>query len=186
VIRRGISADHEWIRAVASVVYADLGDYGRIMPSWLDHPGVLAYVDVGDALRGFVLLGFYEPNGVAARSSTSAPVQTVAQAQAPAQVIDQAYVADLLALAVHPQFQRQGVGRGLLDHSIQVAELASRHGRVSELRLTVAEDNHVGLRLYQRAGFRVLDEDHGSYDGGQRAIRMARPLRPPGDARVAP
>lgn len=161
---------------MASLVYADLGDYGRIMPSWLDHPGVLAYVEIADALRGFVLLGFYEFNGVAERSATPAP----------AEAIDQAYVADLLALAVHPQFQRQGVGRALLDHAIQVAELASRHGRVSELRLTVADDNQVGLRLYQRAGFRILDEEHGSYDGGQRAIRMARPLRPPGDARIAP
>lgn len=179
MIRRGISADHEWIRAVASLVYADLGDYGRIMPSWLDHPGVLAYVDAADAPRGFVLLGFYEPNGVAERNPAEAPIQT-------ASTTDQGYVADLLALAVHPQFQRQGVGRALLEHAIQVAALASRRGRVSELRLTVADDNQVGLRLYQRAGFRILEEDHGSYDGGQRAIRMARPLRPAADARVAP
>lgn len=146
---------------VAAQVYSDLGDYGRIIPSWLDHPGVLAYVDVADALRGFVLLGFYEP---------SEPLEPGTE---PA---SDAYVADLLALAVAPHFQRQGIGRQLLGHAIHVAELASRHGRVSELRLTVADGNQVGLRLYQQAGFRVLDEDHGSYDGGQRAIRMARPL----------
>jgi ribosomal protein S18 acetylase RimI-like enzyme len=159
------------MRRVSAEVYADLGDYGLIIPSWLDHPGVLSYVDLETTRRGFVLLGFYEPT--TGTAGTALPGAS-----------GEAYVADLLALAVDPPAQRQGVGRRLLGHAIAVAELASRHGRVSELRLTVAEGNAVGLRLYQQTGFQVLDEDHGSYDGGQRAIRMVRALRSPGAVSV--
>jgi ribosomal protein S18 acetylase RimI-like enzyme len=160
VIRRATRRDWSWIVSLASQVYGDLGDYGSIIPSWLDHPGVLTYLDemeVGAAkpvLRGFILLGFYQPPG--------APVG--------------AYVADLLAIAVAPDHRRRGVGRDLLEYAIHVARLASRTNRVPEIRLTVADTNQVGQRLFASSGFRVLDAHHGSYDGGQRAIRMTRAL----------
>lgn len=158
MIRRSVTGDQDWIRRLAAEVYADLGDYGAILPSWLGHPGVLAYVDSCNntgVRRGFVLLGFYEPRddrpGIGA-----------------------AYVADLLAIAVEPRFQGQGIGKRLLTYAIHIAELAARSNRVSEIRLTVADGNRVGKRLYLKTGFEILDEDHGAYDGGQRAIRMVR------------
>jgi ribosomal protein S18 acetylase RimI-like enzyme len=156
VIRRATPADHVWIAKVASEVYLDLGDYGSIIRSWLEHPGVLAYIDEDDQKnpRGFILLGFYQPAGIEAGT----------------------YMADLLAIAVDPAHQRKGVGRSLLRYAVHLAELASRTNRVPEIRLTVADTNRVGRHLFTSSGFRVLDENHGSYDGGQRAIRMARPL----------
>lgn len=156
-------ADHDWIAAIAAEVYGALGDYGTIIRSWLEHPGVLAYLDevpgeAGDPLRrGFTLVGFYEPAGT--------PPGT--------------YVADLLAIAVAPAHQRRGVGKGLLEHAIHLAEVASRGGRIHEMRLTVADTNAVAQRFFTSFGFGVLDENHGHYDGGQRAIRMARALTPP-------
>lgn len=159
MIRRAKPADHAWIRDTAADVYRSLGDYATIIPSWLEHTGVLAYVEDAAAegeprRRGFILLGFYEP-------------ETVPPG---------AYVADLLAIAVAPGFQRQGLGRHLLRYAIHVARLAGRENRVPEIRLTVAETNAAGRRLFSSSGFRVLDEDHGCYEGGQRAIRMALPL----------
>ena len=154
-------ADHGWIAEVAADVYSDLGDYGTIIRSWLGHPGVLTYLeevrpalDGPPAPRGFTLLGFYEPAG--------APPG--------------AYVADLLAIAVDRAHQRQRVGTRLLEHAIHLAGVAGRAGRVSEIRLTVAESNEVGQRFFAGFGFGVMDENHGRYDGGQRAIRMARAL----------
>lgn len=160
MIRRATSADHPWIRDTAADVYRPLGDYATIIPSWLEHTGVLAYVDEEEAAsgrrrRGFILLGFYRPD----------------ERRRPA-----LYVADLLAIAVAPRFQRRGLGRRLLRYAIHLALLAGREDRVTEMRLTVADTNQAGLRLFSEAGFRVLDEEHGSYEGGQRAIRMARPL----------
>lgn len=147
---------------MAADVYGELGDYGSIIRSWLAHPGVLTYLDEvrdgagrGAAIsRGFTLLGFYEPS-----VGQSGP-----------------YVADLLAIAVARPHQRSGVGTALLKHAIHLAGLATRAGRVVEMRLTVADTNQVGRRFFTSFGFRVLDEDHGFYDGGQRAIRMVRPL----------
>jgi ribosomal protein S18 acetylase RimI-like enzyme len=153
-------ADHGWIAAVAGDVYGDLGDYATIIRSWLDHPGVLTYLDEdrpdGSPAepRGFTLLGFYEPSGAAPG----------------------AYVADLLAIAVSRDHQRKGIGTRLLEHAIHLAGVVSDSSRVSELRLTVSETNAVGQRFFSAHGFQVMDQDHGRYDGGQRAIRMARPV----------
>ena len=159
VIRRASLADHAWIASVAADVYGDLGDYGTIIRSWLGHPGVLTYLDeVQDGpapvARGFTLLGFYEPPG--AEHGTT--------------------IADLLAIAVDRPYQRNGVGKRLLEHAIHLAALGRQSGRIDEIRLTVADSNQVGQRFFTSFGFRVLDENHGHYDGGQRAIRMTRPL----------
>jgi ribosomal protein S18 acetylase RimI-like enzyme len=84
-------------------------------------------------------------------------------------------VADLLALAVLSAFQRRGIGSKLLTHVIEVAERVAPSSRITTLRLTVAETNVAAQRLYARAGFRVVDGS-ATYDRGQRALRMVRPL----------
>ena len=84
-------------------------------------------------------------------------------------------MADLLALAVLPAFQRRGIGSKLLAHVIEVAERVAPSSRISALRRTVAETNVAAQRLYERAGFRIV-EGSATYDRGQRALRMARRL----------
>jgi ribosomal protein S18 acetylase RimI-like enzyme len=154
--RRG---DPEWIRSTAAEVYASLGDYGKIIPSWMSHPGVLTFVETGDeggveVRRGFILVGFYEPDDL----------------------VPKRVVADLLAIGVAPAHQRRGIGRMLLAYALDVARLAHRDPPAAELRLTVADTNEPALRLFREAGFELLDPKHGSYDGGQRALRMRRRL----------
>jgi ribosomal protein S18 acetylase RimI-like enzyme len=155
VIRRAESADHPWIIATGAEAYRDLGDYTRILPSWLEQPGVLAWIDYDLQGRGraFAMLGFY--------LETPTPSAEV--------------VADLLALAVLPAFQRRGIGSKLLTHVIEVAERVAPSSRITTLRLTVAETNVAAQRLYLRAGFRVVDGS-ATYDRGQRALRMVRSL----------
>jgi ribosomal protein S18 acetylase RimI-like enzyme len=158
MIRRGTPEDAQWIRETAGEVYAPLGDYRTIIPSWMSHPGVLTFLDVDEqssARRGFILLGFYEPADAAASG----------------------YVADLIAIAVAPEYQRLGAGKRLLEYAIDLATLASRRVRVPEMRLTVAETNKPAMHLFHKFGFQVFDAQHGSYDGGQKAIRMHRLLR---------
>lgn len=155
MIRRAEVADHPWIIATGAEAYRDLGDYTRILPSWLEQPGVLAWIDhdLAGRGRGFAMLGFY----------SEAPNQS------------NEVVADLLALAVLPAFQRRGIGNKLLTHVIEVAERVAPSSRIAALRLTVAETNLGAQRLYERAGFRIIDGS-ATYDRGQRALRMARPL----------
>jgi ribosomal protein S18 acetylase RimI-like enzyme len=157
VIRRAESQDHPWIVATGAEAYADLGDYTRILPSWLEQPGVLAWIDsdMHGRGRGFAMLGFYTED----TNKTGQP-----------QVI-----ADLLALAVLPAFQKKGIGSKLLEHVIDVAERVAPASHISQLRLTVAEHNTGAQRLYTRTGFHVVDGG-ATYDRGQRALRMVRPL----------
>jgi ribosomal protein S18 acetylase RimI-like enzyme len=164
MIRRAEVADHPWIIATGAEAYRDLGDYTRILPSWLEQPGVLAWIDhdIQGRGRGFAMLGFYLDDG--ARSAAPQTPDTVTPV-----------VADLLALAVLPGFQGKGIGTKLLHHVIEVAERVAPQSRISSLRLTVAESNTGAQRLYARNGFRIVDGS-ATYDRGQRALRMARPL----------
>ena len=161
MIRRAEVADHPWIIATGAEAYADLGDYTRILPSWLDQPGVLAWIDhdLHGRGRGFAMLGFYMEDSAGTGAG-------------PASV-----VADLLALAVLPSQQRRGIGNKLLAHVIEVAERVAPSSRIQTLRLTVAETNTGAQRMYARAGFRMV-EGAATYDRGQRALRMARSLEP--------
>jgi len=161
MIRRAEVADHPWIIATGAEAYRDLGDYTRILPSWLEQPGVLAWIDqdVQGRGRGFAMLGFYMEDGSEADASGSH------------------VIADLLALAVLPTQQRRGIGGKLLAHVIDVAERVAPSSHIDALRLTVAETNTGAQRMYVRAGFRIVDGS-ATYDRGQRALRMARPLGP--------
>jgi len=163
MIRRAEVADHPWIIATGAEAYADLGDYTRILPSWLEQPGVLAWIDndIQGRGRGFAMLGFYLDD----------PSQTP---QTPDKITP--VVADLLALAILPTFQNKGIGTKLLHHVIEVAERVAPQSRITQLRLTVAESNTGAQRLYARNGFRIVDGS-ATYDRGQRALRMARPLK---------
>ena len=154
--RRADVADYPWIIATGAEAYRDLGDYTRILPSWLEQPGVLAWIDedLQGRGRGFAMLGFYTED----TGSRSPQV-----------------VADLLALAVLPAYQNHGIGTKLLLHVIEVAERVAPTSQIQTLRLTVAETNTGAQRLYSRHGFRIVDGS-ATYDRGQRALRMARAL----------
>lgn len=169
MIRRAELADHPWIVATGAEAYADLGDYTRILPSWLEQPGVLAWIDhdIQNRGRGFAMLGFYLEH-----NEPRPPGQPTPQRMQSSQV-----VADLLALAVLPAFQRHGIGTKLLHHVIEVAERVAPSSKIHSLRLTVAETNTSAQRLYARNGFRVVDGS-ATYDRGQRALRMVRALTP--------
>ncbi len=161
MIRPSAPEDADWIRDVAAAVYRPLGDYGVIIPSWMAHPGVLTFVELDDEKRqrrGFILIGFY----------------------APADLPRGQLVADLLAIAVDEAHQRRGVGKTLLGYAVDLARMAGERVPVPEIRLTVADTNYGARRLFESFHFEILDENHGAYDGGQRAIRMRHrfPERP--------
>jgi ribosomal protein S18 acetylase RimI-like enzyme len=149
-IRRGGPADVDFIRAVAERVFSHFGDYGRILPGWLLHEGVLTHVaELDDRPLGYTMLGFYP-------------------------VTRGEYVADLLAIAVAPADQGAGVGRQLLEHAIAQARAARRRLPIREMRLSVADSNARARRLFVQLGFRLMQGDHGLYDGGQIALHMSR------------
>ena len=81
--------------------------------------------------------------------------------------------ADLLAIAVLPERQSQGAGKLLL----QEVESAVR-GCAGEalVRLSVALDNTLARRLFERCGYQYRPEEQGVYPGGQPSITMWKRL----------
>ena len=46
-------------------------------------------------------------------------------------------------------------------------------GTVTDVQLTVADTNGRATELFRRLGFETLDEEYGTYEGSQKAIRMS-------------
>jgi ribosomal protein S18 acetylase RimI-like enzyme len=152
-IRRAGSADSPFIREVAVDVFHHLGDYGRILPTWLLHEGVLTHIaEEAGVSVGYTMLGFY-PVG----SGNSAGL-----------------VADLLAIAVSPRAQGRGVGKKLLQHALEHVRDAQKRLPVREIKLSVADSNARARRMFAQFGFALVPGEHGYYDGGQVALHMAR------------
>jgi GNAT superfamily N-acetyltransferase len=152
-IRRGTAGDSGFVREVAVQVFHHLGDYGRILPTWLLHEGVLTHVaEEGGVAVGVTMLGFY-PIGSGSSSGL---------------------VADLLAIAVSPRAQGRGVGKKLLQHAIEHVRDAQKRLSVREIKLSVADDNGRARRLFVQFGFALVPGEHGYYDGGQVALHMTR------------
>lgn len=60
--------------------------------------------------------------------------------------------ADILTIATHAEFRRQGLGTQLLDAAMKY--LAENN--ISNLFLDVAEDNQSAIALYKKAGFQPI------------------------------
>lgn len=90
--------------------------------------------------------------------------------------------ADVVAVAVRPEFQGQGVGTALFSHVFKQLEHLRRQGRVQEVWLTVAHTNEGAIRLFHRLGFDFSGIEAGLYAGGQTALRMVRFLPVPASA----
>lgn len=139
------------MRDLAGEVFAIFGDYRPLLPRWFRAPGVLTYVSEGKEGRtGYVMLAFFREEG--------------------------RLVGDVLAIAVGPDFQNRGIGRLLLQHAISVCEQMAEHTGVSAVRLSVAATNARARHLFASCGFCEVAGDFGTYQGGQRALHMERPV----------
>src|SRR5579862_3128270 len=130
-IRTAGAADAPFIRDVAVEVFGHLGDYGRILPTWLLHDGVLTHIaEESGAPVGYTMLGFYPVgrDGAARESTPREPGKREHVA---------GLVADLLAIAVSARAQGRGVGKRLLAHAIEHVRESQKRLPVRELKLSV-------------------------------------------------
>ena len=152
-LRLATAADTDFVRDLAAEAFAAFGDYRELLPRWTAMPGVTCWVAADPQPCGFVMVAFYFGD----------PARTWVYA-------------DMLAIAVRADRRGQGVGTRLLERAIETALEARGTFDVRELRLTVADTNDRARALFEAHGFAVSEENHGRYDGGQRALRMHRPL----------
>jgi ribosomal protein S18 acetylase RimI-like enzyme len=158
-LRKGREADVPWLRRLSGEAFAPFGRYDDLIPAWASSAGTSLMVaeSDGDPI-GFVLVGFFRDAGAGGADGWA--------------------YADLLAIAVEEEWRGRGVGRLLLREAVSLAEARSRITPLRELRLSVADSNLAARRLFESEGFGLAADGHGSYDGGQAALRMARPLSP--------
>jgi len=84
----------------------------------------------------------------------------------------------ILNVCVHPQAQRQGLGRRIVQRLLAIG----RSHNADTAFLEVRASNHVALGLYSREGFCEVGRRRGYYPsaaGREDAVIMARPLVSP-------
>lgn len=146
-------SDRRFVRGLAERVFSVYGSYDRYLVEWFGTQGVVTLLaEIDQTPVGLAMLMAY-PN--------------------PAKRTEA--LADLLAIAVAPEYQSQGIGTLLLRKSIEEAPLLDAVIPIREIHLSVAETNARGQRLFSRHGFRY-SRDEGLYPAGQRALHMSRPL----------
>ena len=62
------------------------------------------------------------------------------------------HIAEIYSFYVRPGYRREGIGRALLDHSI---ETAKKDKRIIKVRLYVNSCQRTAVRMYEKAGFVV-------------------------------
>lgn len=153
VFRPARPEDRHFVRRLGERVFSIYGSYDRYLVEWFDTNGVVTLMaEIDQTPVGLAMLMAY-PN--------------------PAKRTEA--LADLLAIAVAPEYQSQGIGTMLLERSIEHAPLLDATVPIREIHLSVAENNARGQRLFSRHGFRY-SRDEGLYPAGQRALHMLRPL----------
>jgi len=80
--------------------------------------------------------------------------------------------AEVLAIAVVPEFQYRGIGQGLLQHAQKCLEELGDQ----PLFLHTAKENLVAQKLFLRNGFRPVALKKGFYPSGQDALMMVNDL----------
>ncbi len=154
-VRAANAADEEFVRELAGEVFSPYGDYRPLLPKWFKVPGVMTFVsEEGKERTGYVMVAFFREEA--------------------------GLVGDVLAIAVEPAHQGRGTGRTLLSHAIAVCEQVAEHSPVQGIRLSVASTNARARHLFESLGFLLVDGDFGSYEGGQKALHMRRPVGPQG------
>lgn len=78
--------------------------------------------------------------------------------------------ADMMNLAVHPNYRRMGVGRGLINALVSAL---SRNGACC-LLLEVRESNLPAIKLYEELGFAIVGRRPGYYRNPKEAALIMR------------
>lgn len=81
-----------------------------------------------------------------------------------------ASIGELLAIAVIPEHQRQGVGRALLNY---MEDLALRF-RLSAIHLHTGKGNLPAQYLFEKAGYKIAGAERSYYPKGQSAVKMVK------------
>jgi ribosomal-protein-alanine N-acetyltransferase len=149
IIRKADSTDLPFVEDLSRRVFQRYGPYEEILPQWFTSG--LSMTILADTRRG--------PVGFAMIART-------------ADRTNRAGAAEIMAIAVEPTRQGQGVGRALMD----ALESEAREASLCRLLLHTATDNKAAKALFSLLGFRVLEIRKAFYPQGQDALLMCKTL----------
>ncbi len=153
--------DRDFIRRLSAVVFSIFGDYDEILSQWFLHPGVFTVIGSKKGTPvGFAMVQVVESRSI--RPSLQLGEEGDGDASS----------GELLAIAVAPEQQGQGVGKALLS---RVEDLARQY-RVREIHLNTAQNNLLARFLFERAGYEVVGSKKRYYPQGQSAVMMRKML----------
>ena len=136
-------------------MFSEFGNYEDSLYGWLRSRSVVTSVasHSHDGVVGFTLLGRIVES-------------------------DRCRSAYLLGIAVEPTWRRRGLGRLLLDNTVDEARRRTRRWAIEDLRLEVAAGNPAARQLFENAGFAALDSEpaESMYSTGDRALTMTKVL----------
>ncbi len=76
--------------------------------------------------------------------------------------------ADIIDIATHPSFRRQGVAQGIIERLVEFC----RKSGCEKITLEVRESNLAAQALYKKNGFERCGERKKYYDGKETAVLM--------------
>jgi len=79
-------------------------------------------------------------------------------------------IGHIMSLAVEPSFRRRGIGRDLLDRTME----ALWGNGANDLQLEVRVSNQLALEMYRNAGFKDERVIPGYYSDGEDAVLMTK------------
>lgn len=80
---------------------------------------------------------------------------------------------DLLAMAIAPEHQKQGIGINLLSY---IESVAMRNG-LRKLQANIPENNIEVSSFFLKAGYRIVYDNSDYYSEGQALLRMVKILK---------
>ena len=141
MIRKGLPKDCGFVADLSVRAFSRYGPYELILPDYLSDSRICTLIALeNDRPAGFGMLFLGGDIG------------------------------ELLAIAVEPDFQKQGNGRALMQTMLLEAE---KHG-CKAIVLKTAEDNRIAQNLFRSFDFEIAGEDDEGYSGGQTALRMVK------------
>jgi ribosomal protein S18 acetylase RimI-like enzyme len=151
VLRRAVAFDSLFISSLSREVFSIYGPYEEILSRWFRFErGITTILACRNNIRlGFAMLS--EPNARCNLPDAS----------------------ELLGIAVATEKQGKGIGRRLLG---AIDSVASDLG-TKWLLLHTAVDNLPARRLYEKAGYKILELKRGFYPEGQDAFAMFKQVQ---------
>jgi ribosomal-protein-alanine N-acetyltransferase len=148
-IRQAEPSDKAFIAALSGKVFSVYGPYRTTVRRWFESGATMTSISMAEGRPvGFVMIG-------------ALPGDREGETRA-----------EVLAIAVAPEFQHRGIGQELLRHAQKCLEVLGDQ----RLFLHTAKENLVAQKLFLKNGFRPVQIKKSFYPSGQDALMMVNDL----------